>query len=132
MKKIILACLLVIPMVLASCSDTKTEKITIASAQADCTGVGPMKCLLVKTSTDTDWTFMYEGIEGFNYEPGYEYVLEVQKVEREGPPAADRATIYYKLVKEISKEQKKSEGIDEILQLTTTPNPTAVNPVPAE
>ncbi len=131
MKKVILACLVIIPIIFASCAQTKTEKITIASAQADCTGVAPMKCLLVKMEGSTEWTFLYEGIEGFNYQPGYEYVLEVERIERE-QPAADQATVYYKLVKEISKEQKKSEGLDEILQFGTTPNPTEVNPVPTE
>lgn len=116
MKRIIFGSLIAFMLVLASCSKTDVEKITVASAQADCTGVGPMKCLLVKMEGDTQWQFMYEGIEGFNYVPGYEYVLEVKKIEREGPPAADRATIYYKLVKEISKEQKQSAGLEEILQ----------------
>jgi len=116
MKKIILGSLVAIMVMLASCSKTETEKITVASAQADCTGVGPMKCLLVKMEGDTQWQFMYEGIEGFQYTPGYEYVLEVKKMEREGPPAADRSVIHYKLVKEISKEQKQSAGLEEILQ----------------
>lgn len=128
MKKIILSCMVVMSVILASCSDTVTEKIVVASAQTDCTGVGPMKCLLVKMEGDTDWRFMYENIKGFEYTPGYEYVLEVKKNERE-QPAADQATIYYTLVKEISKEQKRSAGIDDILQFTTTPNPTEVNPV---
>ncbi|WP_029906782.1 DUF4377 domain-containing protein [Prevotella sp. 10(H)] len=91
----------------------KTEKLTVASQQGDCVGVSPMKCLLVKKEGQTDWEFFYNNIEGFNYEPGYEYQLEVKVVEREHP-AADQSTLMYSLVKEISKEEKTSQDMPQM------------------
>lgn len=99
---------------LGSCSSSEQkEKLTIASQQGDCIGVAPMKCLLVKKEGQADWEFFYSNIEGFNYEPGYEYVLEV-KVDKVENPAADQSSLKYTLVKQISKEQKTSENLPQI------------------
>lgn len=78
---------------------------TIASKLVDCTGVGPMKCMQVKEGDATEWTFFYAGIEGFTYEEGYEYVVEVKREKLEIVPA-DASSIKYTLVKEISKTKK--------------------------
>lgn len=95
---------------LVSCSTTQTSKYTVASQNADCTGVGPQKCLLVKKGTDPNWEFFYSSIDGFNYEPGYEYVLEVKEEKLENVPA-DASSIKYALVKEVSKTAKTSENL---------------------
>jgi len=96
---------------LVACSTEKNiQKLTIASEQGDCVGVAPQKCLLIKTESQTNWEFLYSGIEGFNYEPGYEYVLEVRK-DTIANPAADQSSIKYVLVKEISKTQKASDNL---------------------
>lgn len=87
--------------------------LTIASEQADCTGVGPQKCFLIKKEGEADWSFWYSGIKDFNYESGYEYVIEV-KVETVANPAADTSSIVYTFVKEISKTQKTSENMPNI------------------
>lgn len=101
---------------LGSCGSVKnTQKLTIASQQADCVGVGPMKCLLIKNNEQTDWQFFYSGIEGFNYEPGYEYVIEVKKEARPNP-AADQSSIKYILVKEVSKTPKTSENLPQTIR----------------
>jgi len=106
--------LFAIALSFGACNSPKnTEKLTIASEQGDCIGVAPMKCLLVKKEGQTDWEFFYSSIEGFNYEPGYEYVLEV-KVENVENPAADQSSLKYTLVKEISKDQKTSENLPQI------------------
>lgn len=98
---------------LGSCASTQnTERMVIASQQGDCVGIAPMKCLLVKTDGQPDWEFFYSNIEGFDYEPGYEYVLEVKKETRKNP-AADQSAIRYTLVKEISKTRKTSENLPE-------------------
>ncbi|MCC9043618.1 DUF4377 domain-containing protein [Myroides sp. M-43] len=51
---------------------------------------------------------MYEGIEGFTYKEGYEYVLEIKRVELEESiaPIADGSSMRYILVKEISKTKR--------------------------
>lgn len=84
--------------------------LTIASEQVDCTGVAPQKCFLIKKEGETDWSFWYSGIKDFNYEPGFEYVIEV-KVETVANAPADASTINYTFVKEVSKTQKQSENL---------------------
>lgn len=100
-----------INFLLGACQTTKnTERLVIASERADCTGVMPMKCLVVKKEGEKDWEFFYNNIEGFNYEPGYEYVIEVRK-DAVAMPTADQSSLHYRLVKEISKKQKQSENL---------------------
>ena len=57
-----------------------------------------------------NWNLFYSQIEGFSYEPGYEYVLQVRKEKIDNPPA-DGSSIRYRLVKVVSKTQKESEGL---------------------
>ncbi len=102
-------CAVIISM-FACNSDENTEKMTIASETRDCVGVGPQDCLLVKMDGQTDWEYFYSSIDGFIYEPGYEYVLEIKKEQVENP-AADQSSIRYILVKEVSKTQKTSENL---------------------
>ncbi|WP_312991819.1 DUF4377 domain-containing protein [Chryseobacterium flavum] len=84
----------------AGASDEKT--FIVGPQTADCTGVAPMKCLQVKEKASDSWTNFYSNIEGFTYEPGYEYVLKV-KTENIANPPADGSSIKYTLVKQVSK-----------------------------
>ncbi|MGL4331512.1 MAG: DUF4377 domain-containing protein [Bacteroidales bacterium] len=106
-------------VIIASCATKNStqkeniERMEINSQLIDCMGVAPMKCMQVKyldrTGEDKEnWNTMYGGIEGFEYEPGYVYVLEVEKevLDPKTVPA-DASTIRYKLVKVISKEAAK-------------------------
>lgn len=112
MKKLI-GLLFLLPLLFVACAANKaTVKMVVASQQGDCVGVVPQKCLLVKTGSDTAWTFFYNQIEGFNYEEGYEYVLEVKEVKVENAPA-DASSLKYVLVKEISKTAVVSKGLPE-------------------
>lgn len=109
MKKLIYTLLCTI--IFVSCASQKnTEKLTVASVQADCMGVAPQKCLLIKFSESPEWVFYYSGIDGFEYEAGFEYVLEVKKHVVDNP-AADQSSIRYELVKVISKEAKTSSDL---------------------
>lgn len=82
------------------------EKTFIVGPQtADCTGVAPMKCLQVKEKPTESWTNFYTNIEGFTYEPGYEYVLKV-KTEKIANPPMDGSSIKYTLIKQVSKTKK--------------------------
>ena len=111
MKKIgllLVACI----AILASCSTTKdTEQITVASEKRMAMGVAPMEVLQVKEGNAREWTFFYSDIEGFNFEEGYEYVLEVKKENLPEPVPADASSIKYTLVKEVSKTKKTSENM---------------------
>lgn len=84
-------------------SDAKT--FIVASQTVDCTGVAPMKCLQVKEKESESWQNFYSNIEGFTYEPGYEYILKV-KTEKIANPLADASSIKYTLIKQVSKTKK--------------------------
>ena len=93
-------------VLLSSCDKNalKPDVVTmqVADHYQDCTGVGPMKCLLVKIDGATNWTYHYFGIEGFAYEEGFEYKLTVRREKIKNPPA-DGSSIRYVLVKVIEK-----------------------------
>lgn len=113
MKKLGLLLIATIAM-LASCSapkDKDTVQMTVASEKRTAMGVGPMEVLQVKEGDATEWSFFYSNIEGFNFEEGYEYVLEVKKEKKEQPIPADASSIKYILVKEVSKTKKTSENM---------------------
>lgn len=112
MKKVIFA-LFALLWLATGCKTTAeldSQQMIIASEQGDCVGVAPMKCLLVKDAEGENWTFFYNNIEGFNYEPGYEYVLLVKK-ENIQNPLADQSSLKYTLVKEVLKVKKTSENL---------------------
>lgn len=111
MKQVV-AILITALIAMSSCTTTKdTVKMTVASEKRMAMGVAPMEVLQVKEGDDTNWSFFYSNIEGFNYEPGYEYVLEVKKETLSNPIPADASAIKYILVKEISKTKKTSENM---------------------
>ena len=79
-------------------SSSREVRMWIGPDRVDCVGVGPLKCLLVKESEDTDWEFFYDGIEGFTYVEGVSYVLDVEITQVKDPPA-DGSSLYYRLVR---------------------------------
>lgn len=99
-------CSLVLVFACGSAKDVQTYMVN--SEKIDCMGVAPMKCLQIKNLTkgDTEWQSMYGNIEGFDYEPGYIYKIEVkeEKLDTKNLPA-DASSIKYKLVKVVSKEK---------------------------
>ncbi|MDR0229181.1 MAG: DUF4377 domain-containing protein [Flavobacteriaceae bacterium] len=83
--------------------------LTVADHREDCVaGVAKQKCMLVKEGEATEWELFYNQIEGFNYEEGFEYKLEVkvEDIDYGAHTPADAPTVKYTLVKEISKEKK--------------------------
>ncbi len=76
--------------------------IYIGSETADCVGVAPQTCLLVKFEKDAEWELFYDNITGFLYEPGFEYELLVTKTEVENPPA-DASSVQYELIEVVNK-----------------------------
>lgn len=99
-------------LIVASCATQDTVRYTVASKTVNCEGVAPQKCLLVKRGDAANWEYFYSQIEGFSYEEGNEYVLEVKEVKNENVPA-DASSIKYELVKEVSKTAKTSENLPE-------------------
>lgn len=87
-------------------SDIPNEKtIMVASQTADCTGVAPMKCLQIKEKESDNWEMMYTNIEGFTYEPGFEYILKIKTEKIDNPPM-DGSSVRYILLRQLSKVKK--------------------------
>ncbi len=64
-----------------------------------------MECLQIKRNpNDTAWQYFYDEIEGFQFEPGYTYTLEVSQAKKEHVPA-DASSIHYKMEKLVSKQK---------------------------
>lgn len=85
------------------------RKIIIADHQVDCVGVAPQSCLLTKPAeqANADWEYRYSGIEGFDFEPNYEYTLLIKNTPISNPPA-DASSIHSTLIKVIEKHKSKS------------------------
>lgn len=80
----------------------QTYTLYINSQKVDCVGVGPQKCLQIRRSEDESWSFFYDNIEGFTFEPGFVYTLRVSEEEIKNPPA-DASSKRIKLEEVISK-----------------------------
>ena len=108
MKKLFSMSLIIL---FASCGpqliDNYRVNMMVNSYTVDCIGEMEGTCLLVQEGDligTQDWEYFYyfDSIEGFNYEPGFVYGLQVKKTEVKNPPA-DGSSIRYELVKIISK-----------------------------
>lgn len=61
----------------------------IDSQKVPCTGVGPMECMRIREPGEEEWRFFYDSIEGFTFEAGYRYVVEVDRT-RVAPRSSER------------------------------------------
>ncbi|MBC6481369.1 MAG: DUF4377 domain-containing protein [Hormoscilla sp. GM7CHS1pb] len=74
----------------------------------DCVGFIPQKCMLVREEDEQDFTYLYDAIEGFDYESGYNYKLRlwlaprcaIRKPRSKNPPA-DASSIQWTLVEQL-------------------------------
>ena len=67
-----------------------------------CVGFIEQDCFLVYNDAAKRWHFFYEGIQGFVFEPGYIYTLEV-RLEDRGPRIQDVGRYSYHLIKIVDK-----------------------------
>jgi heat shock protein HslJ len=115
---------------LAACvpfgSDPTEETIYVGPYQVPCVGVAPQSCLLVREDPSGDWQFHYDPIDGFEYEPGFEYELQIRKTPVENPPA-DASSIRWSLLEIVSKE-RSLEGTTWLLESYADPQ-GAMQPV---
>ncbi|HEX3159403.1 MAG TPA: DUF4377 domain-containing protein [Gemmatimonadaceae bacterium] len=58
----------------------------VAAALAPCTAVAPRECMQVRERPDLPWELFYDTIDGFTYEPGYQYQLRVARRTVPNPP----------------------------------------------
>lgn len=89
---------LVLSAALAGCSDsTDTTRLWIGPERVQCEGVAPMMCLQVAEIEDGNYQLFYDTIEGFDYQEGTSYVIDVSITDMENPPA-DASSLQYTLV----------------------------------
>lgn len=88
---------------------TERLKMWVHSQKVACTGVAPMECLQIQygeTAKPDEWQYFYDQIEGFEFEEGYQFQLEVEKYERPlqgGQIPADASKYQYRLIRVIGK-----------------------------
>ena len=105
MKRYILTLLLAACVCTACDKDDEYEirEWTVASQLGIAHGASTLQpVLLVKANDDTSWRAVYQGIEGFDFEAGYEYRLRI-KAEQLPDPPQDGSSIRYTLLEQISK-----------------------------
>lgn len=113
-KKSVFACLMLLMwhFSLAKIEAQTTRKTYyVAAEKVDCQGIASSQCLLVRENLKSNWVVFYDQIQGFKYEEGTEYKIQV-RIEKVKNPPADAANSRYVLEKVLAKKR------------TTTP-PTA-------
>jgi heat shock protein HslJ len=102
-------------------NEEQVEEITmyVGSEMVNCEGVARQACFQVKFEKDAEWELLYSGIDGFEFEPGFEYELRVNKFTVENPPA-DASAIRYELVEIISQSETESAEIENLDFLLNT------------
>jgi len=85
-------------------SGPKTQVMYVKENKVPCTGVAPMECLQVRAENETEWSNLYTNIQGFHYQPGYQYKLLVTVSSIKNPPA-DGSSLKYTLKKVMSKKK---------------------------
>lgn len=80
--------------------------IEVDSRQVDCVGVAPAKCLRVRDASDQPWRLFHGAIEGFAFEPGYRYRLQVEEIAVADPPAdgSSLRTVLREMVRKVAVE----------------------------
>lgn len=113
MKKII--CYLLLSISLFAC---QKEKNTVIYDIASERYLSPLDdennagiWLLGRTNQSKDWALLSRSIEGFTYENGFEYTLEIKEIPTEGH--IDQAPFKLKLVRTIRKVKKDTQDIPE-------------------
>lgn len=74
------------------------KTVYVAAQKVACTGVAPMECLQVREQADQPWQYHYSGIEGFDFQPGTEYQLQIIETVLNNPPA-DGSSVRWTLEK---------------------------------
>ena len=92
---------------------------TVQAYRSECVGVFLQWCYLVKEPGQPDFQFLYESIEGFNYQWGYVYDLEVDQEQVSNPPedASPVRVVLHKLISQV----RQPEGSTFDLVLTGSP-----------
>lgn len=94
----VLVSLPLIAVALSGCSSsTDTTRMWIGPELVECEGVAPQMCMQVAYAEDAEYQYFYDQIEGFDYQEGTSYVIDVEITEVADPPA-DASSLSYSLV----------------------------------
>lgn len=103
--KYIFPIILIIFSVIIGCGRGAHEEILIIGPyKTTCVGAFEQECYLEFNAESEHWEFFYEGIEGFDFEPGFIWTLKVSLHERE-EGIQDVGRYAYRLVAVIDKEE---------------------------
>jgi hypothetical protein len=87
-----------------ACNDVLGSKervvtMDIASQRVACVGLmgHEQECLSVREHPDTDWKLFHHGIQGFQFEPGFEYTIRVAVRDIPNPPLDGPSADYHLL-----------------------------------
>ena len=105
--------LLLLLLVFAACEDPagpgktkyiETREVTVGPALAKCYGVGLQSCMVV------DGGLFYDGIEGFDFEAGYDYRLRIGIYDpwNGKEPPQDAGRYAYRLLEQLEKTRASS------------------------
>lgn len=99
--------LLVLLGALGACSGESEEQqmqVSIDSQPSVCIGESQQRCLRVQREQEQQWSLHYGGIEGFDYQWGFAYILAVTEIEVGNPPA-DGSSIQWVLLDVIVQDE---------------------------
>ena len=108
-KLILRITLILLPFIIGCGLDEHIETIIIGPYKVDCVGAFEQECYLEFNEESQEWHFFYEGIQGFEFEPGFIWTLKVSLHERE-EGLQDVGRYEYRLVEILDKE---AASIDE-------------------
>ena len=81
--------------------DQRAVTMDVASELVDCHGFVAQKCMRVSIGPGGPWVLFYDQIEGFEFEPGFDYTL---RVERRGvSPRPDSSAFTWRLLQVVRK-----------------------------
>ena len=115
-KSIAVACILTMAGMATGCtmatnrtgsevtSNGTMRTFEIAPRKVSCMGVAPMECLRIRRLPDANWELFYDSITGFEFEPGYTYVIEAIETQVD-PVPADASSLAYRLQRIVSKRR---------------------------
>jgi hypothetical protein len=115
----IFGCLLLLALLVPNLSgcgilEPNSERLLtlhVGPETAECVAIEVRQCLLVKERPSDSWNFFFAPIEGFTFEPGYLYVLQVRGRSIRNPPQ-DGSSEEYHLLRIVSKEPAPADWRD--------------------
>lgn len=82
-------------------AEGETLTLYVGPNLAPCMGVAPQTCMLVKEDPAGEYLLFYSRIDGFEFEPGFEYELLVNRQTVPNPPA-DASSFRWTLIEVVS------------------------------